>query len=96
MALLSISIGSIFFLAAITWVVFVAVNDQNGSPAFGFMLALFPMILSLILVVPSTLYRAVFVVKSRPRQTTREKVILAAGIVITVLFIGAVIKLVFA
>jgi len=95
MTLLSISIGLVFFVAAIAWMLFVATYDPNGSPAFGFVLIFFPMTLGLLLIVPNTLYRAIFVVKNKPEQTKKEKLILAAGIVVTIFFIGSFIRLAF-
>ena len=63
--------------------------------AFGFILGVFPAFIGLVLIVPSTLYRTVFVFAQKPEQTLKEKVILSLGLLITLLCFSALIKLAF-
>ncbi|MBW4967318.1 hypothetical protein KZZ04_13200 [Pseudoalteromonas sp. CR1] len=97
MALLSISVGVAFFAVAIIWFGFSAIFGQmeNSGFAFGFILGVFPAFIGLVLIVPSTLYRTIFVFAQKPEQTRKEKVILSLGLFITLLCFSALIKLTF-
>jgi len=97
MALLSISVGVAFFVVAIIWFGFSAIFGQmeNSGFAYGFILGMFPAFISLVLIVPSTLYRTVFVFAYKPEQTLKEKVILSLGLFITLLCFSALIKLIY-
>ncbi|CAM3001330.1 hypothetical protein [Pseudoalteromonas distincta] len=97
MALLSISVGVAFFAVAIIWFGFSAIFDQmeNSGFAYSFILGMFPAFIGLVLIVPSTLYRTVFVFTQKPEQTLKEKVILSLGLFITLLCFSALIKLTF-
>ncbi|ASM53913.1 hypothetical protein PNIG_a1815 [Pseudoalteromonas nigrifaciens] len=54
-----------------------------------------PTLLSMLLIVPSTLYRTVFVFTQKPKQTMKDKLTLVIGLLITLLYSGAIIKLAF-
>jgi len=97
MALFYISLGAVFFLIAIAWFGFVALYSQveNSGFGFGFIMGVFPALLSMLLIVPSTLYRAVFVFTQKPKQTMKAKLTLVIGLLITLLYSGAIIKLAF-
>lgn len=97
MALFYISLGAVFFLIAIAWFGFVALYSQveNSGFGFGFIMGVLPALLSMLLIVPSTLYRTVFVFTQKPNQTMKAKVTLAIGLLITLLYSGAIIKLAF-
>ena len=97
MALFYISLGAVFFLIAIAWFGFGALYSQveNSGFGFGFIMGVFPTLLSMLLIVPSTLYRTVFVFTQKPKQTMKAKVTLAIGLLITLLYSGAIIKLAF-
>ncbi|MCK8122791.1 hypothetical protein [Pseudoalteromonas sp. 2CM32C] len=97
MALFSISVGVTFFAVAIIWVGFSAMFGQmeNSGFAYSFILCMFPAFIGLVLIVPSTLYRTVFVFAQKPEQTLKEKVILSLGLLITLLCFSALIKLAF-
>ena len=96
MALLSISVGTVFFAVAIILfglsVIFGHLEDSGF--AFGFMLGMFPAFIGLVLIVPSTLYRTVFVFARKPEQTLKEKVILSLGMFITLLCFSTLYQLV--
>ena len=96
MALFLISIGSILFLIASMWMLFVGMSSQseNSGFAFGFILGFFPLIASAFLVIPSTLLRSVSVLKNKLKQTKKEKVTLTIGVVISTLYICVLIKFV--
>ena len=94
MALLSISIGAVFFLLAIAWAAYIAVSGSNSSGfAFGFILSVFPAIFALLLVVPSTFIRLFVIFKNRPTQSASEKIVLSFGIVITCVYVWAALDL---
>jgi len=97
MALFSISVGVTFFAVAIIWVGFSAIFSQmeNLGFAYNLILGMFPAFIGLVLIVPSTLYRTVFVFAQKPEQTLKEKVILSLGLLITLLCFSALIKLAF-
>ena len=97
MALLSISVGVAFFAVAIIWFGFSAMFSQmeNLGFAYNLILGMFPAFIGLVLIVPSTLYRTVFVFAQKPEQTRKEKVILSLGLLITLLCFSALIKLAF-
>ena len=97
MALFSISVGVVFFAVAIIWVGFSAIFSQmeNLGFAYNLILGMFPAFIGLVLIVPSTLYRTVFVFAQKPEQTLKEKVILSLGLFITLLCFSALIKLAF-
>lgn len=97
MALLSISLGVAFFAVAIIWFGFSAAYGEmeNSGFAFGFILGVLPAFIGLVLIVPSTLYRAIFVFFQKPEQTLKEKVILLLGLFITLLCLSALIKLIY-
>ena len=97
MALLSISVGVAFFAVAIIWVGFSAIFSQmeNLGFAYNLILGMFPAFIGLILIVPSTLYRTVFVFAQKPEQTLKEKVILLLGLFITLLCFSTLIKLIY-
>ena len=96
MALLSISVGVAFFAVAIIWFGFSAIFGQmeNSDFAYSFILGMFPAFIGLVLIVPSTLYRTVFVFAQKPEQTLKEKVILSLGLFITLLCFSTLIKLI--
>ncbi|HDZ34459.1 MAG TPA: hypothetical protein ENH67_16555 [Pseudoalteromonas sp.] len=97
MALLSISVGVAFFAVAIIWFGFSAIFGQmeNSDFAYSFILGMFPAFIGLVLIVPSTLYRTVFVFAQKPEQTLKEKVILSLGLFITLLCFSTLIKLIY-
>jgi hypothetical protein len=97
MALFSISLGAVFFLISIAWIGFVALSSQveNSGLAFGFILGVFPALLGMLFIVPSSLYRAIFVFTQKPKQTVKDKVTLITGLLITFLYGDIVIKLIF-
>ncbi|GAA58301.1 hypothetical protein P20652_0152 [Pseudoalteromonas sp. BSi20652] len=97
MALLSISVGVAFFAVAIIWFGFSAIFGQmeNSGFAYSFILGMFPAFIGLVLIVPSTLYRTVFVFAQKPEQTLKEKVILSLGLFITLLCFSTLIKLIY-
>ena len=97
MALFSISLGAVFFLISIAWFGVVALSSQveNSGFAFGFILGVFPALLGMLLIVPSSLYRALFVFTQQPKQTMKDKVILISGLLITFLYSGVLTKLIF-
>lgn len=97
MALFSILVGVAFFAVAIIWVGFSAIFSQmeNLGFAYNLILGMFPAFIGLVLIVPSTLYRTVFVFAQKPEQTLKEKVILSLGLLITLLCFSALIKLAF-
>lgn len=97
MALFYISLGAVFFLIAIAWFGFLALYSEveNSGFGFGFIMGVLPALLSMLLIVPSTLYRTVFVFTQKPKQTMKAKVTLAIGLLITLLYSGAIIKLAF-
>jgi hypothetical protein len=47
------------------------------------MIGVFPMLIGLLLVVPSTIFRTVSVFKNKLKKTGNEKIILAAGTIIS-------------
>ncbi|MBH0042809.1 hypothetical protein [Pseudoalteromonas sp. SWXJZ10B] len=97
MALLSISVGVAFFAVAIIWFGFSAIFGQmeNSDFAYSFILGMFPAFIGLVLIVPSTLYRTVFVFAQKPEQTLKEKVILSLGLFITLLCFSTLIRLIY-
>ncbi|SET28368.1 hypothetical protein [Thalassotalea agarivorans] len=98
MAIFSIMLGSIFFVIAIVWFTFVALfsDPNNAGVGFGFILGILPAILSLLLTIPSTVIRSIHVIKHKPQQTVKEKAILCIGLLISVAYCCAFIKLSFA
>jgi uncharacterized membrane protein len=59
-------------------------QSQNGLAfAASLMIGVFPMLIGLLLVVPSTIFRTVSVFKNKLKQTGNEKIILAAGTIIS-------------
>ena len=97
MALLSISVGVAFFAVAVIWVGFSAIFGQmeNLGFVYNLILGIFPAFIGLVLIVPSTLYRTVFVFSQKPEQTRKEQVILSLGLFITLLCFSTLIKLTF-
>ena len=97
MALFSIFLGAIFFLISTDWFGFVAMYSQVDNPgsAFGFIWGVFPALFGMLLVVPNTVYRATIVFIKKPKQTMKEKVTLIIGLLITLLYIGAPLALIF-
>ncbi|OUS72117.1 hypothetical protein B5G52_09700 [Pseudoalteromonas sp. A601] len=95
MALFSISLGAAFFLISIAWFGVLSLSSQVESSGFGFIFGVFPALLGILLIVPSSLYRALFVFTQKPKQTIKDKVILITGLLITFLYSGAIIKLIF-
>lgn len=93
MALFSISMGVIFFCVAFAWFLFVMLTSQTESSgfAFRFILGGLPAILGMVLVVPSTFYRVVFVLLQKPEQTLKEKFILFLGLVVSVIYCSALL-----
>lgn len=97
MALFSILIGSVFFLVAVAWFSFIALYTPptNSDIAFEFILGVFPAVLGLLLTVPSTIFRSFYVITRKPEQTSKDKVILIIGLLITFSYCGAILKLSF-
>lgn len=95
MALFSILLGVAFFFVAIAWFGFIALYSQteNSGFAFGFILGVLPTALGMLLIIPSTLYRSFFVITKKPEQSFKDKVILIVGLLITLLYCGALFKL---
>ncbi|GAA5143436.1 hypothetical protein [Thalassotalea piscium] len=95
MALFSISMGIICFLVAIAWSVFVTLYSQSSDSGFSFsiILAMFPAFLGMLLIIPATLYRLIDVISKNESQTLREKRVLVAGILISVLYCTVFIML---
>lgn len=75
---------------------FVVINsqDNNSGLAFGFVLGVFPMFIGFLLVVPSTIFRTIFICKYKLQQTRKEKVVFGLGVLISALFFVGIIKIV--
>lgn len=95
MALFSILIGSFLFLVATAWIGFVTFYypASHSGGGFGLILGVYPAILGMLLTVPSTMFRFVYVITRKPEQTLKDKVILAIGLLITFAYSGALLKL---
>ena len=90
MAYILIKVGAVLFLIGVLclWLVDSSSNAENPAAGLGVIGALFPILFSLVLVVPSTFYQLIVVVKSKSRQSTGEKFFLLIGISISLFFMG--------
>ncbi|RZF84476.1 hypothetical protein EXT46_03965 [Pseudoalteromonas sp. CO325X] len=96
MALFSIllGVGAFAISMAIAFIVGISLQSQDINVPFGFMLALFPALLGMILVIPSTIFRSVFVLKKQSRQAAKERAILGAGILVSLFYCVSIYKVV--
>lgn len=96
MALFSIllGVGAFAISMAIAFIVGISSQSQDSNVPFGFMLALLPALLAMILVISGTIFRSVFVLKKQSRQTAKERAILGAGILVSLFYCVSIYKVV--
>ena len=97
MALLSILLGAICFLISIVWygVAVITFQEDSLGAGFGLILGVFPALLGMLLIVPSSLYRGIYIFTKKPMQTVTDKIILTVGLFISLIYCGALIKLIY-
>ncbi|MEZ9237191.1 hypothetical protein [Shewanella sp. 10N.286.52.A9] len=95
MALFSISFGAIIFLVSLIWMMLYTQLSSSDNALFVAMVGMLPIIFGLFIAIPSTLYRTIFVLINKPKQSLIEKVILTMGLAMTLLFGAALVDIIF-
>jgi len=86
LAFLFIKLGSVIFLISSLYLS--TINPENPGAGFGAIFALLVMLFSAFLIVPSTFYQLVNIVKNKPQQSKTEILTFAAGTIMTLFFAG--------
>jgi hypothetical protein len=86
LALQYIKIGTIIFFLSLLYLS--SINSENPAAGFGVVFAAIPILLSVFLIVPGTIYQLINIVKNKPKQTKIDVFTFVIGVIITLFFIG--------